>query len=325
VITAGVREQLDAVRHVLVSPPGTRARRRTRLWRSDSSARPGRHQRDRRGVEPGRILLRLLREDFCSGVPFSRLDGDTIAFGEPQTTTEIFNSAVASSTQALAEPGVVNEETNRRRAKSPTSRQSGKARALLNLGNFTAAAAAVAAVPTDFVYFSEHADAPLRIQNAIYNYSTGVSGRCRMRRGASDCRSARRGPRVALRGSRRRRPRRDHRPVQPAQVRPAEHQRPGGRRDRGPADRGRGRPAGPGPRRHDHHPQSLRPLRARPARRARHLRRGRGPALQRASLLALRHRPPPRRPPPPDPAVRPDQATSSPAGTMSRAAPTAPT
>ena len=28
-------------------------------------------------------------------------------------------------------------------------------------------------MPTEFVYFSEHADAPLRIQNAIYNYSTG--------------------------------------------------------------------------------------------------------------------------------------------------------
>jgi hypothetical protein len=109
-------------------------------------------------------------EDFCSGVPFSRLDGDTIAFGEPETTAEIFNSAVTKFDQALAEPGVVAAETPEITYLAAV----GKARALLNLGNFTEAAAAVAAVPTDFVYFSEHADAPLRIQNAIYNYSTGA-------------------------------------------------------------------------------------------------------------------------------------------------------
>jgi hypothetical protein len=109
-------------------------------------------------------------EDFCSGVPFSRLDGDTIAFGEPETTAEIFNSAVTKFDQALAEPGVVAAETPEITYLAAV----GKARALLNLGNFIEAAAAVAAVPTDFVYFSEHADAPLRIQNAIYNYSTGA-------------------------------------------------------------------------------------------------------------------------------------------------------
>jgi|SoiMethySBSTD1v2_1073268.scaffolds.fasta_scaffold360062_1 hypothetical protein len=114
-----------------------------------------------------------LGEDFCSGVPFSRLDGDTIAFGGPQTTEEIFNSAVARFDQALAEPGVVNEETNQETLEITYLATVGKARALLNLGDFAGAAAAVATVPTDFVYESEHADAPLRIQNAIYNYSTG--------------------------------------------------------------------------------------------------------------------------------------------------------
>lgn len=109
-------------------------------------------------------------EDFCSGVPFSRLDGDTIAFGKPETTAEIFNSAVTKFDEALAEPGVAAEETPEITYLAAV----GKARALLNLGNFTEAAAAAAAVPTDFVYFSEHGDAPLRIQNAIYNYSTGA-------------------------------------------------------------------------------------------------------------------------------------------------------
>jgi hypothetical protein len=112
-------------------------------------------------------------EDFCSGVPFSRLDGDTIAYGEPQTTQEIFNTAVARFDQALAEPGVVNELENEETLDITYLASVGKARALLNLGDFAGAAAAVSAVPTEFAYFSEHGDAPLRIQNAIHNYSTG--------------------------------------------------------------------------------------------------------------------------------------------------------
>jgi starch-binding outer membrane protein, SusD/RagB family len=116
----------------------------------------------------------LFGEDFCSGVPFSRLDGDTIAFGQPQTTTEMFNSAVAKFDAALAEPGVVNEEANEGTTDITNLAAVGKGRALLNLGDFAGAAAAVANVPTEFAYFSEHADAPLRLQNAIYNYSTGA-------------------------------------------------------------------------------------------------------------------------------------------------------
>jgi len=114
----------------------------------------------------------LFGEDFCSGVPFSRLDGDTIAFGKPLTTAEMFDSAVARFDSALAEPGVQAEEE----PEITYLAAIGKARALLNLGgaaNIAAAAAAVADVPTDFVYATEHADSPKRLQNAIYNYSTG--------------------------------------------------------------------------------------------------------------------------------------------------------
>jgi hypothetical protein len=49
----------------------------------------------------------------------------------------------------------------------------GKGRALLDQGLFAEAAAAVAAVPTEFQYLTEHADSPLRLQNAIYSYSVG--------------------------------------------------------------------------------------------------------------------------------------------------------
>ena len=47
-----------------------------------------------------------LAESFCSGVPFSHLEGDEIVYGAPQTTDEMFQTAVARFDAALAEPGV---------------------------------------------------------------------------------------------------------------------------------------------------------------------------------------------------------------------------
>src|SRR5689334_15369866 len=105
-------------------------------------------------------------EDFCSGVPFSRVNGDSTTFGQPQTTDQIFESALAKFDSALAHPGLVNDDgtiTNLALV--------GRARALLDLGRFDEAAAAVADVPTDFQYVTEHAEAPLQIQNAIWAYT----------------------------------------------------------------------------------------------------------------------------------------------------------
>ncbi len=105
-------------------------------------------------------------ETFCSGVPFSRVSGDSLIFGAPETTPQIFDRALASFDAALAEPGLANDDG------TITSLASvGRARALVNLGRFAEAAAAVAAVPTDFVYATEHAESPLRLQNAIWSYT----------------------------------------------------------------------------------------------------------------------------------------------------------
>jgi starch-binding outer membrane protein, SusD/RagB family len=108
-------------------------------------------------------------ESFCSGVPFSRLEGEEVVFGDPQTTDEMFQTAVNQFDLALAEPGTVAEESQEIAYLASV----GKGRALLDRGLFVDAAAAVAAVPTDFQYLTEHADSPLRLQNAIYSYSVG--------------------------------------------------------------------------------------------------------------------------------------------------------
>jgi hypothetical protein len=127
-------------------------------------------------VEPGIAEMHSLAgftylffgESFCSGVPYSQLDGDTLVFGQPTTTEETFALARARFEEAVAHPGLAEDDG------SVTGLASvGLGRTLVNLGLFTEAAAAVAAVPTDFQYVTEHAESPLRLQNPIWSYSVG--------------------------------------------------------------------------------------------------------------------------------------------------------
>jgi hypothetical protein len=111
-------------------------------------------------------------ESFCSGVPYSSISGDSITFGLPQTTTQTLETALARFDAALAHPGLGQDDG------SVTSLAAvGRARTLLDLGrsdaDFEAAAAAVADVPTEFQYVTEHAESPQRLQNAIWSYSSG--------------------------------------------------------------------------------------------------------------------------------------------------------
>ncbi len=105
-------------------------------------------------------------ETFCSGVPFSRVSGDSLIFGNPETTTQMFERAVARFDEALAEPGLAVDDGTITNLAAV-----GRARALLNLGRFVEAGAAVSAVPTEFVYATEHAESPIRLQNAIFSYT----------------------------------------------------------------------------------------------------------------------------------------------------------
>jgi hypothetical protein len=107
-------------------------------------------------------------ETFCSGVPFSRVSGDSLIFGNPETTTQIFERALTRFDEAVAEPGLALDDGTITNLAAV-----GRARALIGLGRFAEAAAAVAAVPTEFVYVTEHAESPLRVQNAVWSYTNG--------------------------------------------------------------------------------------------------------------------------------------------------------
>jgi hypothetical protein len=105
-------------------------------------------------------------EDFCSGVPFSKVVGDSLIYGAALTTTEMYDTALARFDSALAQPGLsVDDGTITNLATL------GRARALLGLGQFAEAADAASLVPTDFTYDTEHRESPLRLQNAIYLYT----------------------------------------------------------------------------------------------------------------------------------------------------------
>lgn len=104
-----------------------------------------------------------LGEAFCSGVPFSTATlGGELEFGGPQTTQQIFERAVERFNSAGA--------ANLARI--------GLGRALLNLGRYADAAAAVASVPSDFLYTLTHSVASGRQENGFFaaNSSTNRLG-----------------------------------------------------------------------------------------------------------------------------------------------------
>lgn len=97
-------------------------------------------------------------ENYCGAVPVGRFTADSIVQGATQSSTQLFTSAIAKFDSAL----VVRPNYGLAAV--------GKARALLNLGQFTAAAAAVSGVPTSFVYAESHGILPARIVNGVFAF-----------------------------------------------------------------------------------------------------------------------------------------------------------
>jgi hypothetical protein len=113
----------------------------------------------------------FLAEDFCSGVPVSRIENDQIVFGQPLTTTQLLDTAIVRFNTALAHPSIVPGDPIHSLASV------GLGRALLNQALFPQAAAAVATVPPDFVYETEHATTPVALHNGVFEaFNNGEFG-----------------------------------------------------------------------------------------------------------------------------------------------------
>lgn len=103
------------------------------------------------------LAITALGEAFCGAVPLSEAAGGVPGeLGSPLSTQQLFEAAIVSFDDALS----ASAENNLARV--------GKGRALLNIGEFAAAAAAVAQVPTTFIHFIEHSAVSARQNNPIF-------------------------------------------------------------------------------------------------------------------------------------------------------------
>jgi hypothetical protein len=104
-------------------------------------------------------------ENYCNGVPFSQLDdAGAPVYGGPITNDSMFTVANTLFDSALTVLGATattaaNNQRNFARI--------GKGRALLNRGQFAAAATAVTAVPTNFSYTINHSSNTGRQNNGL--------------------------------------------------------------------------------------------------------------------------------------------------------------
>jgi starch-binding outer membrane protein, SusD/RagB family len=104
----------------------------------------------------------MLAENFCAGIPLSRITETAVVFGEPMMAPELYNLAVSYFDQAIAMTGAGAIQHNLARI--------GKARALLNLDQHTQAAQVASQVPNAFDAFDiEYAAGSFHTPNAVFN------------------------------------------------------------------------------------------------------------------------------------------------------------
>ncbi|HKW09074.1 MAG TPA: hypothetical protein VJO33_01775 [Gemmatimonadaceae bacterium] len=94
-------------------------------------------------------------ENFCNGQPFSNSTGDALTFGTPVSVVQAFTMASADADSALANVSLNDKGSNGANgATVANGAKILKARAQLGLGNYAAAAAAVAGVPTSYTWLT---------------------------------------------------------------------------------------------------------------------------------------------------------------------------
>lgn len=105
----------------------------------------------------------MFAELYCSGVPFSYLDdAGNVVYGKPESSTQMYQDAIAQfdSAAAIATDSVRIQQLA----------AIGKARALLDLGEYDSAATAAAGIPVTFVSNVKFSTAHL-VENAWYSIS----------------------------------------------------------------------------------------------------------------------------------------------------------
>lgn len=109
-------------------------------------------------------------ENYCGAVPTSTLaDDGSFEYGPPLSTTQMLDSAISKFNQALQITGTPLTTAFKSLA------QIGKGRALLDKGEYAAAAAAVAGVSTTFQYNYTHSETSGRQNNGTWALTVSVA------------------------------------------------------------------------------------------------------------------------------------------------------
>ncbi len=111
-------------------------------------------------------------ETFCAGTAVSQIDSTgKITYGLPLTTTQLLDTAIARFDSAIHIATVRDSADPVSQAALINFASVGKARALLfqGSGQYAAAAAVAATVPTDFVYQLQHTTTTDRENNGVFN------------------------------------------------------------------------------------------------------------------------------------------------------------
>ena len=119
----------------------------------------------------------FLGEVNCNGTPLSEVEDLKAQFGGPITSDSMTARAVAELDQAL--------EYASGDARILNLAKVARGRALTNRGLFGAAAAAVAGVPTDYVYEAELNSSGNGLRNVIYNANNGLNATVANREGTN--------------------------------------------------------------------------------------------------------------------------------------------
>jgi starch-binding outer membrane protein, SusD/RagB family len=105
----------------------------------------------------------MFAENFCSGVPFSSTGfGGELTFGPAYTTQAMLDTALARFNSALTQAATAGSATQQNLARL------GRARALLDRGDFAGAAAQAAQVPSGFEYAVEYSENTTGQNNGVY-------------------------------------------------------------------------------------------------------------------------------------------------------------
>lgn len=110
----------------------------------------------------------LLAENWCNGVPISRLtEAGAEEFGQPQTGAQLYATALAKFDSALvfANAASGSQQTNMRHLANI-----GRARVFMNLGRYADAATAVAGIPVTFRYDIQHSANSARQWNGLWTF-----------------------------------------------------------------------------------------------------------------------------------------------------------